>query len=161
MRCITGIAVFLVLLGVNPTDAKPGPKPARDEFSFVILGDSQFSHPEVFNRVIEEVALLNPSFVIQVGDMISGYVATDEEFRAEWARFKAQIKPLDRIPFYPVAGNHDVMNASKQPGGAAVYREVWGDLYYSFGYTRTPTLQFWIRITRAGSGLSPASSWIG
>ena len=134
MRCITGIAVFLVLLGVNPTDAKPGPKPARDEFSFVILGDSQFHHPDSFNRVIDEVALLNPAFVLQVGDMISGYVATDKEFRSEWDRFKAQISALGDIPFYPVPGNHDVMDEAKKPGGAAVYREVWGDLYYSFDY---------------------------
>ena len=124
MLCAMGIAVLLFLLGVSPTDAKPGPKPARDEFSFVILEDSQFHHPDAFNRVIDEVALLNPAFVLQVGDMISGYVATDKEFRSEWDRFKTQISVLGDIPFYPVPGNHDVMDSAKVPGGAAVYREV-------------------------------------
>ena len=125
---------LLALSLVQAVTAKPAPSVPKNEFTFVILGDSQFSHPEVYNRVIDQVALVNPSFVIQVGDMIRGYTDTDHKFRAEWSRFKAQLAPLGKIPFYPVPGNHDVMDASRVPGGANVYQETWGDLYYGFDY---------------------------
>ena len=34
----------------------------------------------------------------------------------------------------PVPGNHDIRDAERGPGGEAVYREEWGELYYSFDY---------------------------
>ena len=80
-----GMMTFLALSLAQAATAKPAPSVPKNEFTFVILGDSQFSHPEVFNRVIDQVALVNPSFVIQVGDMIRGYADTDHKFRAEWS----------------------------------------------------------------------------
>ena len=114
--------------------AKESPPEPEHEFTFVVLGDSQFHLPNKFNQIIDEIVHLYPAFVIQVGDMIRGYVEDLEEFRSEWDRFKAQIAPLGEIPFFPVPGNHDVIDASRKPGGEAIYREVWGDTYYSFDY---------------------------
>lgn len=34
----------------------------------------------------------------------------------------------------PVPGNHDVYDSEGKLGGEDVYREVWGDLYYSWDY---------------------------
>ncbi len=120
--------------GDNTAGAVEPPPVPGHEFTFVVLGDSQFHLPNTFNRVIDEVVHLYPAFVIQVGDMISGYVEDLDEFRAQWVRFKAQIAPLGEIPFYPVPGNHDVLDADRKPGGEKIYTEVWGDTYYSFNY---------------------------
>jgi predicted phosphodiesterase len=101
------------------------------EFKFAILGDSQFHNPGVFEAIVKEVSLLEPDFVIQVGDMIHGYTYEPEHIRGEWDRFKGQIAPLT-IPFYPVPGNHDVGTRALEN----VYKEVWGEnkLFYSFDH---------------------------
>ena len=117
-----------------PAAAVQPPREPEHEFTFVVLGDSQFHLPNTFNRLIDDIVHLYPAFVIQVGDMISGYVEDLDEFRAQWKRFHAQIAPLREIPFYPVPGNHDVLDSSHKPGGEKIYKEVWGATYYSFDY---------------------------
>jgi predicted phosphodiesterase len=101
------------------------------EFKFAVLGDSQFNNPEVFEAIVKEASLLEPDFVIQVGDMIHGYTYEPEQIRGEWERFKKQISPLS-VPFYPVPGNHDVGTQALEN----VYKEVWGEdrLFYSFNH---------------------------
>ena len=127
-------ALLILLTSYLPVDAVEPPREPDHEFTFVVLGDSQFHFPNTFNRVIDEIVHLYPAFVIQVGDMISGYVEDLDEFREQWRRFHAQIAPLGEIPFYPVPGNHDVLDANRKPGGEEIYRQVWGDPYYSFDY---------------------------
>ena len=109
MRTPRRFILLLVLASiVGQAEGRPGPKPLRHEFSFVVLGDSQFHFPGECNQLFDEVAVINPSFVLQIGDMIRGYVETDDEFRAQWKRFKDQISGLGSIPFYAVPGNLDV-----------------------------------------------------
>jgi predicted phosphodiesterase len=127
-------ALAILVLGYLPTAAVEPPRQPEHEFTFVVLGDSQFHLPNTFNRIIDEIVFLYPSFVIQVGDMIGGYVDDLDEFRAQWKRFRAQIAPLGEIPFYPVPGNHDLLDASRKPAGEKIYQDVWGELYYSFDY---------------------------
>jgi predicted phosphodiesterase len=117
-------------------DAIEPPKPPENEFTFVVLGDSQFNNVHVFNRLVEEVTLLYPSFVIQVGDLIDGYVDDIDEVKKQWRRFKGQLAPLADIPYFPVPGNHDVLGKDAKPNAEveAVYHEIWGDFYYSFDY---------------------------
>ena len=112
------------------------PVPAEHEFQFIVLGDSQFHDPATYNRMIDDVRLLQPAFVIQVGDMIEGYVAEPAEMEAQWQRFARQIAPLAPIPFLPVPGNHDLYNAQRQsdPAFTRIYERIWGDPYYSFSY---------------------------
>ena len=112
----------LLLLGVTVVSAVEAPTAPDHEFSFVVLGDSQFHLLNKFNQVIDEIVHLFPAFVIQVGDMISGKVETEEIFRAQWERFKGQIAPLEKgdIPFMPVPGNHDVYDSEGKLGGEGV-----------------------------------------
>ena len=130
-----GITMIVVGLASH-CDAVDPPNEAKNEFTFVVLGDSQFHLPNRFNQVIDEVVHLYPSFVVQVGDMISGYVETEDLFRQQWHRFQAQIAPLEEggIPFMPVPGNHDLYDSKREIGGEEVYHEVWGDTYYSWDY---------------------------
>jgi 3',5'-cyclic AMP phosphodiesterase CpdA len=117
-------------------DASPVvPQPARDEFHFVVLGDSQFDDPATFNRMIDDVRHLNPAFVVQVGDMIDGYAGADE-ISEQWQRFRQQIGPLGHIPFVPVPGNHDLYGPERraEPEIETIYRGLWGPTYRSFDY---------------------------
>ena len=105
--------------------------PAADEFHFVILGDSQFDDPPAFNRMIDDIRHLRPALVIQVGDLINGYLDDDAAIREEWARFRDQIRPLGEIPYFPVPGNHDLYGADREPTASmeALYRDQWGALH--------------------------------
>ena len=124
----------ILLVASMAAFAVDAPSPPDHEFSFVVLGDSQFHLPNKFNQIIDEVVHLFPAFVVQVGDLIGGKVKTEDLFRAQWTRFKAQIAPLGSIPFMPVPGNHDLYSAEGKLGGERLYREVWGDTYYSWDY---------------------------
>ncbi len=47
-----------------------------DKFSFMILGDKTGGGEDnwpIFDRSVDEVNLLNPDFVIMVGELIQGY----------------------------------------------------------------------------------------
>ncbi|MBN2242648.1 MAG: metallophosphoesterase [Acidobacteria bacterium] len=130
-------ALLLCLaLACAPGAAEQTVRAPEHEFFFVVLGDSQFDGPQVFNRMIEDVSQIGPSLVIQVGDMISGYTDDAGQVRSQWRRFRNQLAPLGGIPFFPVPGNHDVLGANGRPNPQLerIYRETWGDLYYSFDY---------------------------
>lgn len=128
---------LLCLLQATHTTAKQPqlPTPATDEFNFVVLGDSQFHQPITFNRIINDVARLQPAFAVQVGDLVSGYDSADVVAK-EWRRFRDQIAPLAETTFVPVPGNHDVYGPNKTPDQAVtkLYRKQWGPDYHSFRY---------------------------
>ncbi len=128
---------LLCLAQAAYTNARPPqlPKPATDEFNFVVLGDSQFHQPVTFNRIINDVARLQPAFAVQVGDLIGGYDNVDIVAQ-EWLRFRDQIAPLANTTFVPVPGNHDVYGPSKTPDQTItkLYRKQWGPDYHSFRY---------------------------
>ncbi|WP_299458689.1 metallophosphoesterase [uncultured Microscilla sp.] len=104
----------------------------KTEFSFVILGDSQFNTPALFNKIVNEVAQLSPAFVIQVGDLIKGKLQGKDTTLKQWARFKDQLLPLGNTPYYPVPGNHDVLDKKGNP--LPYYKQYWGKTNYSFDY---------------------------
>jgi 3',5'-cyclic AMP phosphodiesterase CpdA len=133
---ILGVLVSASSMSVAAAPERPALEVARNEFTFVVLGDSQLDAPETFNRLIDDAAMLRPAFVVQVGDLIDGYTDDKEAVRAQWARFRAQIRPLGDIPFFPVPGNHDLYGANREWSRMLdeVYRELWGDPYYAFTY---------------------------
>ena len=136
LACISTFGTFSTSALAQVALPAAVPASAEDEFHFVVLGDSQFHDPAGFNRIIDDVRLLYPAFVIQVGDMIEGYTSDLTAVNREWDRFRQQIAPLAPIAFMPVPGNHDLYNASRQadPAIEQIYLETWGATYYSFSY---------------------------
>lgn len=135
MRAVAWLASATFALGVAAAD----PQPAEREFHFVVLGDSQFHDPVGYNRIVNEVVLLQPAFVIQVGDLIRGYHPSLGAVRKEWQRFFGQIEPLiegANIPFVAVPGNHDVYGALRRPDrdATALFESHWGDVPRYFDY---------------------------
>jgi hypothetical protein len=90
-----------------------------ENFQFAIIGDrTGGANPRgTFTLAMNQINLLQPEFVINVGDIIEGY---------KW------INSLD-MPFFRTPGNHDIANKAAQE----VYWERYGASYYSFVYHNT------------------------
>jgi 3',5'-cyclic AMP phosphodiesterase CpdA len=78
-------------------------------------------------QAITHANRLQPDFVIVCGDLTNTPGHTGQI--AEFQRISAQLDP--EIPFYVVAGNHDVGNVPTTESLAA-YRETFGPDYFSF-----------------------------
>jgi len=112
-----------------------------DRFTFCVLGDTRhwtpIVMPEAFLKNIREMNLLDPSFIIDIGDLIVGYTYevplagyTEEGLiHAEWDEFLATIA-TSRVPFIPVVGNHDVWDWRSQ----RIFKERVGPVTFSFDY---------------------------
>lgn len=73
-------------------------------FSFAILADNTGgSRPGILADAVRKTNLLNPAFVLGIGDLIEG----GQNQEAQWAEIDAILQSL-RMPFYPIPGNHDI-----------------------------------------------------
>ncbi|WP_404422646.1 metallophosphoesterase [Nibricoccus sp. IMCC34717] len=135
MRALPRLPLLLALLApvaalaqipVTPKVPIDGP----GVFRFAILPDRTGGmRAGVFEKAVAKVQLMQPEFVMSVGDLIDGYTEDPAIWNAEWEEFARIIAPL-QMPFYHVAGNHDVSN----PAMVAEWRRRLGDAYYSFEY---------------------------
>ncbi len=99
-------------------------------FRFAIVSDRTGSHrAKVFSRAVDRLNLLQPEFVVTVGDLIEGGKKTPQQLAAEWEEFDGYVKRL-QMPFFYVPGNHDVGNVDTD----AVWRERYGRRWYHFVY---------------------------
>ena len=114
----------------------------QDAFFFVVFGDRTTGPPEgvqVLARAVDEVNLLAPDFVINVGDMVQGYNETPE-WLAQMREYKAAMEKL-ACPWFPVVGNHDLYWRGKgeRPRNEheAEYETNFGPLWYAFRHKRS------------------------
>ena len=105
-----------------------------DDFQFAIITDrTGGARPGVFEGILAKVNLLQPEFVMSVGDYIEGYVRDADKVRAEWAEIDGMVKALEP-PLFFVVGNHEVFDADSE----AVWRERTGGVtWYHFLYRDT------------------------
>jgi serine/threonine-protein phosphatase CPPED1 len=128
----TRIALLLVII-----IAIVVPGSGQEPYYFVMLTDTQLglyasnnnSEQETANYefAVATVNRLKPRFVIVLGDLVNK--SGDEAQIREYKRISGKIDPS--IPFYQVAGNHDV-EPQPTPQTLAFYREKFGPDYYSF-----------------------------
>ena len=103
-----------------------------DNFQFAIVSDRTGGHREgVFEDAIDKLNLLQPEFVVSVGDQIEGYIEDEEELHHQWEEFSGFVEKLD-MPYFYVPGNHDMQN----PVQAGVWAARFGRSYYHFVYLR-------------------------
>jgi predicted phosphodiesterase len=135
------VAVLTGCANVRPvfkTDVSEGPAPWThlyfqnnpDHFQFAVVADRTGEHrPGVFAEAVEKLNLLNPQFVMSIGDFIEGYSRDKAELNRQWDEFDGLTAKL-QMPFFYVPGNHDIGNEVM----AAVWRKRRGPGYYHFIY---------------------------
>ena len=103
---------------------------AEEDFHFVIVSDrTGGARPGVFASAIPKVNLLEPAFVVSVGDLIEGYTDDQAQLDREWDEFEGFVAGLE-APFFYAAGNHDMNNAVM----ARTWQARFGPSYYRFVY---------------------------
>ncbi len=101
-----------------------------DTFQFAVVSDRTGGHrARVFARAVEQLNLLQPEFVVSVGDLIEGYTTDRARLDREWREFQGYVGRL-QMPFFYAPGNHDMANASQ----VKLWREKFGRSYYEFVY---------------------------
>ncbi|MEM9825067.1 MAG: LamG-like jellyroll fold domain-containing protein [Planctomycetota bacterium] len=108
-----------------------------DAFHFVIYGDRTGGVPaglKVLEQAVKDTNLIDPDLVMTVGDLIQGYNETPE-WMQQMREYRDIMEGLN-MPWYPVAGNHDVYWRGKGPAPQghheASYEKHFGPLWYSF-----------------------------
>jgi hypothetical protein len=100
------------------------------DFQFVIVSDRTGGHrARVFSQAVEQINLLQPEFVLSVGDLIEGYSEDRPRVEGEWRELQGYVNQL-QMPFFYVPGNHDVGN----PTSGKVWQEKFGRRHYHFVY---------------------------
>lgn len=101
-----------------------------DQFQFAIVTDRTGGHrAQIFSRAVKQLNLLQPEFVISVGDLIEGYTEDMKQVDKEWKELIGYVSELE-MPFFYVAGNHDITNSKMEKK----WREIFGRHYYYFKY---------------------------
>jgi predicted phosphodiesterase len=149
MRHLASVAVGFALV-MAATAGRAGEEPL---FRFVQVNDLhvQASEPRVQSPQLQTYPQANqkahwlveainsqtisplPAFVVGVGDLIHG--GRLDRLEPDLKALKEILQPL-RCPFYPVIGNHDVMQRERAPEYLRPFRAAFGQdrLEYSFAY---------------------------
>ncbi len=113
----------------NPwTNLKVNTSP--EQFQFAIVSDRTGGHrAKIFSQAVQRLNLMQPEFVMSVGDLVEGYTTDAERAETEWKEFNA-ITAKFEMPFFYVPGNHDLTNLSLH----ADWAKRFGRKYYHFRY---------------------------
>ena len=100
-----------------------------DKFTFALFSDLTGGEREgIFEIAVEQLNLLRPDFIINVGDLIEG--DTDRQIVDEqWDSFDERAGRA-RAPVFYVGGNHDLLGQTLQEA----WEERLGRTYYHFVY---------------------------
>lgn len=80
----------------------------KNSFRFAIIGDRTGGHRQgIFPAALDMLNLLQPEFVVNVGDLIEGYVDEEEVLKSMWQEVDESLVNLE-MPFFLVPGNHDI-----------------------------------------------------
>jgi hypothetical protein len=102
----------------------------ENKFTFALFSDLTGGEREgVFEVAIEQINLLRPELIVNVGDLIEGGTTDREQLIREWDSFDKRAGRA-RAPVFHVGGNHDLTH----PEMWKVWDERYGKRYYHFIY---------------------------
>jgi hypothetical protein len=103
---------------------------APDDFHFAVVSDRTGAERKgIFPKAVAQLNLLQPKFVLSVGDLIQGYTENTKDLNSQWSELELQVRKL-HMPFFFVAGNHDVSNVTQE----LHWRKRFGRRHYSVKY---------------------------
>lgn len=144
MRSLTALLTTFVcclphhaLAEISATTEQPStpwtsltPKDAPDDFYFAIVTDrTGGARTGIFPAAMDKLNLLEPAFVVSVGDFIEGYTENAIQLEKEWDEFEKFVSRLE-TPFFYTPGNHDMSNALM----AQTWQQRFGPSFYHFTY---------------------------
>ena len=98
------------------------------KLQFAIISDLWGGYRSgVFEDAIEKLQLLQPQFVMSVGDLIDGKIYDSILLDKQWSEFNEQVNLLS-MPFFYVPGNHDISNSWME----MEWKRRFGKSYYYF-----------------------------
>ena len=118
------------------------------KFQFAIVTDRTGGHrPGVFMDAINKLNLLQPEFVVSIGDLIEGYTTDIEELNRQWDEFDSFVQQLE-MPFFYLPGNHDITNQVMED----LWKKRLGSTFYHFIYKDVLFLMLNSEDQRLGAG---------
>lgn len=101
-----------------------------NNFQFAVVSDrTGGARPGVFEDGVRKINLLQPEFVMSVGDLIQGGTRDRPLINMQWLEFRSFVDQLE-MPFFFVPGNHDLSNEVM----ADEWMKRFGKSYYHFVY---------------------------
>ncbi|MFQ6078697.1 MAG: metallophosphoesterase family protein, partial [Thermodesulfobacteriota bacterium] len=137
LTLFVGLLALILILGCatsnHPQISTVESSSPTEKFSFVVLGDPHIrkngGQRETLDRIIQEINLLAPDFVVICGDLIHGPITPDSLVQVAWDYFDSVMTRF-QMPVYKVIGNHDVWDEPSEQ----IYKERYGKLYHSFSH---------------------------
>ncbi len=115
------------------TEKKPWtaiPECQANDYKFIVLPDKTGgSETGAFEKAIEEINRLAPAFVINVGDLVEGFVSDVKYSEPQWADMQQRLSKFE-VPFFLCGGNHDLSSQAQTDD----YIRRFGCTYYSFSF---------------------------
>ena len=100
------------------------------KLQFAIISDVWGGNrPGILEDAIGKLELLQPQFVMSVGDLIDGKTHDSILIGEQWREFNQKVNSLS-MPFFYVPGNHDIGNADME----REWKKRFGKAYYHFIY---------------------------
>lgn len=122
-------SIFKHEIQEGPTPWTFAPTPRSDSsFTFAIVADLNSDEREgIFEVAVEQLNLLNPDFILSVGDLIDGGTEDVDVLKKQFDYFDQRVSKA-KAPFFYVGGNHDLTNATMRQ----FWIERYGQRYYHF-----------------------------
>ncbi len=142
------VVFILIILAVAPargqthieagTDGRALPAPEHTEVvhTLAILPDRTAGRDwgmPYLKQAVEDLNRIQPQAVFTIGDMVQGYTRSMARYDAEADDYFKIVSHLT-APFYPIAGNHDVISGFRNPEDRQFeirYKERFGPLYFA------------------------------
>jgi hypothetical protein len=103
---------------------------AGTTFRFAIVSDRTGGPRDgIWQKAMDQLNLLQPEFVMCVGDLIQGITQDVDAMNRQWKELNGWVNKLD-MPFFYVPGNHDIAN----PLMEKKWNEQFGRRWYHFLY---------------------------
>ena len=101
-----------------------------DNFQFAVVADRTGKmRPGVFEGAVSKLNLLQPEFVVSIGDLTKGYTHDAEIINSEYDEMDQILEGLE-MRFFRLAGNHDISNELM----LNIYQQRYGRPWYHFTY---------------------------